>query len=54
MVVKWRCFAELPIPDTIVQCIEAVATNKNMDTGIEFYNHDLQPSEVDDIDVNNV
>ena len=54
MVVKWRCFTELTMPDSIIQCLEAAATNKNMDTGIKFYNHDLQPFEVDDIDGNNV
>ena len=54
MVVKWKCFTELPMPDTIIKCIEVAVTNENMDTGIKFYNHDLQPFEVDDIDGDNV
>ena len=36
------------MPDSIIQCIEAVATNKNMYTGIECYNCALRPFEVDE------
>ena len=47
-VVKQWCFTELPMPDSIIQCIEAAATNENMDMGIEFYHCDFQPFEVDE------
>ena len=35
------------MPDSIIKCIKAVTTKKNMDMGIEFFNCDLQPFKVD-------
>ena len=53
MVVKRWLFRELPMSDSTTQSIEAAAT-KNMDMGIEFYNHDLPPFKVDDDNGENV
>ena len=42
------------MPDSVIQCIEAAATSKNMDMSIEFYSCDLQPFEIDEDDGENL
>ena len=46
-VVKQWYFTEVPVPDSVIWRIESAATKENMNTGIEFDNHDLQPIKVD-------
>ena len=49
-VVKWQCFTELSLPDSIIQKIEATAIKDNVNIGFEFHDQDLQCFEVADED----